>query len=256
MTFLHFFELIKVKIIFNLKAESGKSYLSYGWWLLEPILHMSVYYVVFGILLNRGMPNFVAFLLCGLIPWLWFSKTINNATASIIQGKVLMNQVSLPKIFFPLVVIGQDLVKQVFVVVLLLTFLYFYGITPSKTWLWLPLVLFVQLLLTVPLTFLVAGIVPFIPDFRHIIGTGLQLLMFSSGIFYSYSQVLLPEHQKLFLFNPIANLIENYRTILINGGDPDLVSLFIISVFSILITIIALFIYKKLDSVYPRIVIE
>ena len=55
-------ELVSTKVIANLKAEASKSYLSYLWWILEPILHMMVYYLVFGLLLNRGTEDFVVYL--------------------------------------------------------------------------------------------------------------------------------------------------------------------------------------------------
>ena len=65
----HFWSFVTTKVTLNLKAEASKSYLSYLWWLLEPALFVAVLYVVFGIFLAKGTPNFVVFLMCGQIPF-------------------------------------------------------------------------------------------------------------------------------------------------------------------------------------------
>ena len=122
-----FWQLVIIKVRFNLRSEATQSYLSYAWWILEPLLQMGVYYIVFDILLRRGGEDFVPFLLCGIVPWLWFSRSVNNSSRSIVQGKGLISQTYLPKPFFPLVIIGQDLVKQQFVFLLLFGFLLYFG---------------------------------------------------------------------------------------------------------------------------------
>ena len=76
----------------NLKSEAAINYLSYTWWIIEPVIHMLCYYLVFELLLNRGGPGFVYFLLTGLVPWLWFAKTINQGSNSLIGGSNLMGK--------------------------------------------------------------------------------------------------------------------------------------------------------------------
>ena len=97
-----FFRLVIVKVWFNLRTEAAQHRLSYAWWILEPVLHMGAFYLIFKILLQRGTENFVAFLLCGLVPWLWFAKSVTNSCQSIIQGKGIISQAFIPKAFFPL----------------------------------------------------------------------------------------------------------------------------------------------------------
>ena len=110
-----FWQLVIIKVRFNLRSEAAQSYLSYAWWVLEPLLMMVVFYIVFKILLQRGTEDFVNFLLCGIVPWLWFAKCINQSGMSIVQGRGLISQVYLPKTFFPLVLVGQNSMKQVIV---------------------------------------------------------------------------------------------------------------------------------------------
>ena len=132
-----FWQLVFIKIRFNLRSEAAQSYLSYAWWVLEPLLMVAVFYIVFKILLHRGTDDFVNFLLCGMIPWLWFQKCVSQSGMSITQGRGLISQVYLPKTFFPLVLIGQNSVKQLFVFLLLFAYLSYGAHLPGIKWLWL-----------------------------------------------------------------------------------------------------------------------
>ena len=251
-----FWQLVMTKVRFNLRSEASQSYLSYAWWLLEPLLQMGVYLIVFDIFLHRGTENFVAFLLCGVIPWLWFSKSVSQAGNSITQGKGLISQTYLPKPFFPLVIIGQAFVKQTFVFGLLIVFLLIYGFYPNIWWLWLVPIIFVQLLLITAVSFVVAFIVPFARDLLYLINAGLIMMMFGSGIFYSYKDVLIPEHREIFLMNPMANLIADYRLVLMEGSLPMRGSLVVIALVSLLVILLMSRVMKRHNNTLTRLALE
>lgn len=254
--FFAFWQLVAIKVRFNLRSEAAQSYLSYAWWLLEPLLFMLVFYVVFKIFLHRGTENFVSFLLCGVVPWLWFQKSVTNSGGSIVGGKGLIGQVYLPKIFFPIVVIGQDFVKQLFVFFLLLAYLVFAGYSPGFNWLWLlPLVL-TQLVLIMAASFVFAFFIPFANDIRYLVDAGLRMMMFGSGVFYSYKDVLLPEHREIFLLNPMANLITSYRSVLLEGTAPMVNSMLAISASSILVIGLMYLVMRRFDNALTRLALE
>lgn len=250
----HYIQLIQVKIFANLKAESSRYYLSYLWWAIEPILYMSVFYVVFGLLLKRGTDDFVAYLMVGLIPWFWFYKTVTQAMPSILQARQLMLQVNLPKVIFPLIVVGQNFAKEIVVLLLLFIFLFFIGVEVISTWMYFPIIVFVQLLLIMACSLIVAAIVPFVPDVQFFVTSGLQLLMFISGVFYATKSI--PEtFQDLFFMNPIAALLREYRNILLYGEMPNWGFLALIACVSIVLLFLAFaFIYRQ-DKKYPRVVL-
>jgi len=253
---IHFGHLVLIKVRLNLRSEAAKTRLSYAWWILEPILHMAVFYVVFKILLQRGTDDFVPFLLCGLVPWLWFSKSVQNSCQSIIQGKGLISQTFIPKVFFPLVAISQDAVKQSVVFLILAVFIITYGYPLSINWLWLIPIIITQLLLIMSVSFFVAFIVPFAFDFKYLVSTILILGMLVSGVFYSYQQVLVPEHRELFLLNPMANLIVNYRLVLLDGQAPMVPSLVSICCVSLALIVLVYFLMRRFDNYLTRLIVE
>lgn len=251
-----FWDTLFFKVRCNLKSEAKQNYLNYAWWILEPALLVLTFYIVFGVLRNSGGLEFVSFLCVGQIPFLWFSRTVSNSSMSIVAGRGLMNLVKIPKSFFPLVVIFQDLVKSIFVFFLLLLFLYIIGVPVYSTWLQLPIVMLIQFTFTVSISLLVASLVPFFPDLRFIVSTGIMMLMFGSGVFYNYKDIISPEHYELFLMNPMANIIEMFRNILLDGVGINLEPTLYILLFSISVIVFSLLILKKYDTHYPRLVME
>lgn len=256
MKAIRFWQLVVVKVKLNLVSEASKNYLNYAWWVLEPALFVGVFYVVFGVLLGQGGPDFVTFLICGKIPFLWFSHSMLNMSNSIVSGQTLISQVDIPKVFFPLVSMIQDAVKQLFVFVLLFWVLVLYGVDINENWLYLPLLIAVHALFILAGGLVAAAIVPIIPDFRYVITTGLMLLMFASGTFYSYRDVVESSYQEMFLANPMAALIKNYRQVLLDGQTPDFGRLAVIAIISSLIVVAVSGILKRYGSAYSRLVVQ
>ncbi len=248
-------ELIWTKAIFNLRSEVHRNYLSYTWWILEPLLYMVIYYIVFGLLLQRGGENFTVFLLTGLIPWMWFSKAVGSSSNSILAGQNLMLQVGVPSVIFPLICLLQATIKQIPVFILLFCFVWSQGFTIGSQWWALIPIIAVQALLTITFACTAAAVIPFIRDLSYLVPTGLTFLMFLSGVFYDY-RTIPEEWQAMFLLNPIAFLLKCYREVFIDGILPDLTTLAWWGFGCATACLLLMQAYKHLRYVYPRIVME
>lgn len=248
-------ELIWTKAIFNLRSETQRNYLSYLWWIIEPLSHMVVYFMVFGFLLQRGGEGFTTFLLTGLIPWMWFSKAVSGSSNSIIAGQGLMLQVGIPSIVFPLVSLLQASLKQIPVFMVLFAFVWLQGQPPELHWLALIPVVFTQMLLTIMFGCMLAAVIPFIRDLGQLVPTSMTFVMFLSGIFYSYERIP-ADWQNVFLMNPIAFLLKCYREIFIDGVYPDFATLGLWATFAAAGCALMLLTYQKLRYVFPRVVLS
>lgn len=248
----HLVEVFLVKLRFNLRSEVSRTYLGYAWWVLEPALLVAALYLVFGVFFSRSTENFVAFLLLGKVPFLWFSKSVMNSANSLRSGRGMMAQVSITKVFFPLLVIFQDLVKQGFVFMLMLVFLVLYGIEPGLQWLYIFFLMIVELLLIIACGLVVAAVTTFVPDFRYLVATGMMILMFGSGIFYDYEAVILPQHREMFLMNPMALLLKNYRQVMMDLQAPDWLPLLAIALVSVVVILIMYRIFQMADNAFAR----
>jgi lipopolysaccharide transport system permease protein len=236
----------------EMKAEVSTYYLNYFWWILEPMLFMTVLYVIFGVLFQNDIEYYPAFLLSGLVSWNWFNRTVSNAAGSIVSGCGLMSQINIPKVFFPLEVFLRDAMKQLIVLALLLIFLFFYPSPISATWLLLPLLLVIQAILVLGCAILCAAVVPHVPDLKPLIATALMMMFFGSGIFFDIEKIEFATYREIMYYNPMATIITSYRDILVYSRMPDWGHLAYASVVSFLLLGAALAAIWRLDKTYVR----
>ncbi|WP_280570844.1 ABC transporter permease [Chromohalobacter sp. 296-RDG] len=250
-----FVDLVWTKARLNLKSEASKNHLRYLWWILDPVLYMAVFYIVFGLLMERGGPGFIAYLLTGLVPFQWFGKTVQQTSNSIVGGKGLMHQVRISPLFFPLVGIVQNTGKQLLVFAMLGIFLILYGLPPTIHWLAFIPIVFVQLMLMTVVSCILAMMVPFVRDLTNLIPTGIQFTLFTSGIFYTIDRI--PEEwRSLFFTNPMANILYQYRQVFVENQWPDWSGLSWVALGCILGLGLVVFLYRRLEPLFPRVVIE
>lgn len=247
--------LIWVKAVFHLRSEMRRNYLSFGWWVIEPLMYMAVYQLVFDVLLNRGGEHYSVLLMTGLIPWMWSLKAIISSSSSILAGQGLMLQVGVHPILFPSVMFVQASVRQIPVFALLVGFVWFNGFGPGMHWFALIPIIFVQFLFTAGASLFVAAVIPYIRDLSNLVPTGLTLLMFLSGIFYDYRSIDEKWHG-LFMLNPVAFLIKSYREVMMEQQMPDWSGLAVRGVVCALVCGVLVMVYHRLRYVYPRVVME
>ena len=250
----YYLDLILYKTLIDLKTEAAKTYIGVLWWILDPIIFMAIFYLVFGVLLQRGTEHFAQFLLIGLVTWRWFQSTIIHGSTSIQQGRGLMRQVYMPKVILPLTIILTDLFKFTLVLLLLLSFLWFSGFTPTLAYLALPLVLALELALITGFTLLLAALVPFLPDLKFVVEHVLHVLFFLSGIFYNVEMI--PEAYRSYLFlNPMAVLIDTYRGILMHDQWPATERLLWIALLALAVNALAWRVLRRCDRLYPKLLV-
>jgi lipopolysaccharide transport system permease protein len=244
-------DLIFFKALSSLQSETSKSRLGILWWILDPLLYMSVFYLVFGVIFERGGPDFVIKLLIALVLWRWFDNTVKTCGSSLLTGVGLMRQVYVSKLLFPLAPIIAQTIKFLVVLSLLLVFLLVYGIEPAMNWFGLAAVLLVELLFISGVGLCLAAIIPFFPDLKIVIDYGIQLGFFLSGVFYDISQV--PESVLIyFQLNPMATLIDQARQILLLQQNPDWIALGWIALVSGLLIALGGYLLLRFDRDYPN----
>jgi lipopolysaccharide transport system permease protein len=247
----HYLQLILYKTRADLKVEAARGYMGMLWWVLEPVLYMGAFYIIFAVALKRGGENFVPWLLTGLVVWKWFDTTVRMSLNSITAGKGLMSQVYLPKVFFPAVVVLKNSVKFLVTLSLLLIFLLIYGLPLSGYWLLIPLLLGLQLLLVCGITFSISALTPLFPDLKLLMNNVLMLMFFLSGIFFDTSR-LEGSLGILLDLNPMVHIIHAWRDVLLYGQWPNMWVLGLVLLFSLLMCGLGFYLLRRYDRLYPR----
>ncbi len=246
------FELILYKAYTDLKAEAARSYLGLLWWIIEPILYLSAFYILFVLVLQRGGPDFVPTFLCGAVVWKWFDSGLKGGGHAITANHGLLQQVYVPKYIFPVIAVLGSTARFLPVFTVFAIFLLLYGIPFQITWLAAPMVMFTQFCLVLALAMLVGTVTPFLPDLKVAIDNGMMMLFFISGVFFNIHEVHEPL-QSYLLLNPMAGLIDEYRNVMIRGVWPDTKRLAIILLSSITLGALALMLLKQMDHKYGKV---
>jgi ABC-type polysaccharide/polyol phosphate export permease len=211
--------LIEVLIRRELKARYRGTVLGFLWSFMNPLILMGLYVLVFSVYLRIEMPNYPAFLLTGVFPWLWFSASLNEATYCIIGSGGLIRKVYLPAEIFPLVPVGSSMVHFVASLPILFGVLAWDGRKLSWSLLVLPVIVVLQLLFTYGVALILSSLTVQFRDLLHIVPNFLTALFFATPIFYPGSMV--PERYRILLdLNPLSYLITAYQEVLFFGRMP------------------------------------
>ena len=226
MPFSQYFRLIDIMARMALRADASRFFLGYIWWVLEPLLWVSVFYVVFVVLLNSRQPDFLLFLATGKLAFVWFSKSVTQASNSIVAGRGLVGKINVSKTLFPMAVVQECMYRQIAVFALMFTFVLSSGYAVTATWWYLLPLLVVNYVMIVACAFVGACLVCVARDFTPLISLGMMFLMFTSGIFWDVRGLDDPHKADLVLaMNPLAFIVDAYRQITMYGTPPDMLHL-------------------------------
>ena len=237
-----FRSLIVTLVIRELRARYRGSLLGFLWSFLNPLLLMLVYVLVFTVYLRVPMDNYAVFLFTGLLPWLWFSASLGHATGVIVGSGGLVKRILFPAEILPLVSVLSNLVNFLLSLPLLFLFLFVFGVRPGPTLAFLPLLLAIQLLLTVGLALPLAALNVHLRDVEQILSNGLVLLFFLSPILYPVSTVpvtlrlgeaLTIPLRPLYFLNPVAGLVQGYQNVIFFGREPHWIHLGMVTVLAV-----------------------
>lgn len=228
---VHYRELLLSLTWRDIRVRYKQSLLGIGWAVLLPLSLMLVFTFVFTraidarSVLNVNMP-YALYAYTGLVPWMFFSMSLGGCVNSLVANRNLVTKVYFPREVFPLSCIGSSFVDFcVAMVVLTGLMAYFHlagewSFVPHATLLLLPIVVVVQIALTIGLGMLLAMANLFYRDVRQVFSVAIQLWMFVSAVV-----VPVPKDGSwlagLIWFNPLVPIIGAYRECIVYGQWPD-----------------------------------
>lgn len=218
-------ELLRSLVVRNLKVKYQRSALGFVWTLLNPLLTVAVLVVVFSYVVRIKVPDYWAFLLSGYFVWNFVTQMITTSTTFLAQHATLRRSVAFPLEIPLFAATGSRLVEfAVELVLALLGLVIFHHHGLPASYVLLPLLLVLQVLIVTGLALCVATLAGFYNDVQHVIPVLLLMLFYLSPVFYPAS--LVPESlQPLYYLNPFAGLLTAYHTVLYQGEFPSLMLL-------------------------------
>lgn len=225
----HYRELIRNLVIRDLKVRYRNSTLGVLWSLVNPMLMMIVFTIVFTVIARTTeIQKFPVFVLCAILPWNFFSFSVIGSIRSIVDNSPLVSKVYFPREVLPISVVLANLVNFLIALSVLFFFIIIFQI-PITLWiLLLPVVILVQVIFIIGIGLIMATVNVFYRDTQVIMEVLMQAWFFLTPIFYPGD--ILPRSYPLGGFtidvwrwmnilNPMASIISTYRVILYGVGN-------------------------------------
>ena len=207
-------------------ARYKGSVLGIFWAVLTPVIMIGIFTFIFAGIFGARFGasgsawDYALYLFCGLLPWTMFQETVQQSASSIVVHSNLVKRVVFPLETLPVAQTLSALANQMFGTLALLIAILLIHHHIAFSVLWLPVVVFPQMLFTLGAAWLIASLGVFLRDIAQGISLFLMAWMYLTPIIYPES--IVPERYRPFInVNPFTPLIRSYRRVLIEGGSPD-----------------------------------
>lgn len=207
-------------------SQSTNTFLGPLWLVLNPLLLAAFYWVIFGIVLgiSRGMDNFVAYIIIGILSFRYTSGILGQGTKVIASSKSMIRAFSYPRAAIPISLVVRETLAQFIVVVVMLVMIL--SIPPhvsiDATWLLFPAVFAFQIIINLGLAFFFSRFGYKVPDFAQAMSFITRILMYGSGVIFPVERFIQNETALLIVqANPIYMMLDAYRSILMENTVPS-----------------------------------
>lgn len=208
----------------EIRVSHQNTLLGNVWHLGNPMLTVGVYYLIFGRILgtDRGIDNFVTWLMIGVFAYHLTSRTVLAGAKSISSNQGLMRSIRFPRALLPVSVVVERLLTFLFELAILAGVALITGEGLSLRWLALPLVLGVHTMLNAGGAFVTARLNDSFQDLQQIIPFLFRLGTYASGVMIPLSRFtsgdVPPWALTVITWNPIVSILEMYRWVFL--GTP------------------------------------
>jgi ABC-type polysaccharide/polyol phosphate export permease len=212
--------LVRSLTIRDLKLKYRRSVLGAAWSVLNPLLMMAIYYAIFSVFLRVfTLPNYWAYVLGGLVAWLFFANALGSAVTSLVSNPNLITKVYFPIESLPIATVLSACVNFLVSLLVLVVVVAVARLPVGPSLMVLPVVVAAQLAFTVGLAVFVAALTVYLRDLEHLVGLFLTALFYVTPVLYPLEMA--GSYAVWLELNPMTWFLECYHAILYRGAWPD-----------------------------------
>lgn len=237
--------LLSSLVLRDFKIRYRNMSLGIFWSLLNPLVMMGLLTFVFTKIFPTNMPNFHVFVLAGLVPYNFFALSWANATNSVLDSAGLVKRVRVPREIIPVSVVLANSLHFLIQVGLLLMIVLAGGYPINRYWLWLPLVLSLELVFVCGLSLISSALDVYFRDVRYVVESLNMVFFWMVPIFYSFA-IIPAAYHFIYQYNPVAAVVLACRNILLEGKAPPSALLQKLSLVSLGCLALGFFVFRRL----------
>lgn len=236
--------LIQQLVARDFKTKYKRSALGMAWSFLNPLLTMSVQYLVFAMLFESDIPNYPVYLLSGIVFYNFFNEAVSMGMTSITGNAALIKKVYMPKCIYPVSRILSSLINFVFAIIPLFLVMFLTGTAFKPALLLLIFDILCMLGFVMGMGLLMTTAMTFFQDTQFLWGVLSMMWMYLTPVFYPES-IISAEILPIYRVNPLYQYISFARTCLIEGISPEPMAYFGCIVSSLVVLGVGIWTFKR-----------
>ena len=250
-----YFELLMNLTRREVKGRYSQSLFGAGWAIAQPLAMMAVFTLVFSRLgqMPSGGAPYPLFAFAALVPWFFFSNSVNSGTMSLVTYRNIVTKTYFPREIVPIAQVSSRLVDLAAASSLFALLLVYYNVGLSPWSAMVPVFVGMLVLFTLGTTLATSAINVFYRDVSPVVQIGLQLWLYLTPVAYPLAAVP-PEYRALFLLNPLTGVVEGLRAVLVFGREPDWYVVGISAALSMTVFACALLLFKRTDKYFADVI--
>jgi len=255
MSFAAYFELLMNLTRREVKGRYSQSLFGAGWAIAQPLAMMAVFTLVFARLgqMPSGGAPYPLFAFAALVPWFFFSNSVNSGTMSLVTYRNIVTKTYFPREIVPIAQVGSRLVDLAAASGLFALLLLYYNVQIGPWAAMVPVFLVLLILFTLGTTLATSAINVFYRDVSPVVQIGLQLWLYLTPVAYPLSAVP-PEYRPYFLANPLTGVVEGLRSVLVFGRAPEWDVMIVSASLIVAIFAGAMLLFKNTDKYFADVI--
>lgn len=238
--------MLKTLVKQDINGRYKGSFLGFLWTLLNPLLMLLVYSLVFQFVFRTGIEHYSIYLFICLMPWNTFANTIAIGTTCVSNNASILKKVYFPREILPLSVVISNTIQYFFSAVIIFIALLVSGVGVSWYALLLPVIVLIQSIFSLGIVMILSAANVYVRDVQYIMNPVMMIWMYACPILYSISMI--PERfLKIYKLNPMVTIMQGYQDILYSKTWPDFKNLGIVFLISIVVLVIGYLVFNKLQ---------
>lgn len=250
-----YWSMIRFMALKDLRVSVLGTFLGKIWLVLEPLVHMLIYYFIIVIVFRAGKRygiNPFVFIMMGLTHFLFLQKSVNAGSGAILTRQSILMQIKIEPLIFVCIESYKSYIDFLIYFALYLFFYLKFGPPIPQNIIYYPIILIILFFLAHNLTILSASLVVVIRDTRVIVGIIMRILMYMSPVVYSVE--FIPErYRELYLYNPFSCLFALFHWSVFDAPFPPAGPIFSMIIFVLLTFVLAQLTYNSLKPQFTKV---